>query len=77
MGNNCSHFQADLTLSFLECEYICKHDKQVIFAQRYIDDLITANFKTFMQIAFCIYPPELPLQCTNVAFDKVDFFGFG
>ncbi len=73
MGNNASPLLADLSLSYLEFEYLTSHDKVVIWAKRYIDDLLVANFEKFMQIATCIYPPELPLKRTNVVLDRVDF----
>ncbi len=73
MGNNSSSDIADLTLSYLEFEYLSTHCKDSIWAKRFIDDLLIANYRDFMQIASTIYSPELPLKRTNKYLDKVDF----
>ncbi len=72
MGNNASPMIADLTMVYLEYDYLTKHNAN-IWGQRYIDDILVANCNNFMQIASTIYPPDLPLKRTNELHEKVDF----
>ncbi len=70
MGGNASPLIADLVLSHFEFQYAIntqtnyQHNNGTIF--RYMDDLLAANIKNFMDISKNIYPNSLPLEKTNI-----------
>ncbi|MCP4394501.1 MAG: GIY-YIG nuclease family protein [Alphaproteobacteria bacterium] len=73
MGSSSSPLLADLTLTYLEFQFLNGNKDTRIWGKRYIDDLLVANCPQFMQIAKDIYPAELPLKRTNETADKAVF----
>ena len=69
MGGNASPLLADLTLSYMEYEYLNSIGSNLAMRNhnifRYVDDIIAFNCPNFMELAQDIYPDDIPLERTN------------
>lgn len=76
MGGSASSLIADLTLSFIEFQFITKalkERKTIPWAMRYIDDILVADYTEFMDLVNEIYPNDLQLKRTNLHNYQADF----
>ena len=76
MGGSSSPDMACLTLSVLEFKFLKSNKRmqeQLKCTARYIDDILSVTTDDFMKIAGQIYPPELPLNKTNLRRNEANF----
>jgi len=78
MGGNASPLLADLTLSYMEFEYLSNPMNRgyaicMQYTVRYVDDLLSINCQDFLQYCKQIYPDSLPLEETSSDHNSVDF----
>ena len=74
MGGNASPLIADLTLSFMEFDYLKKHKpfRKCAKIYRYIDDILVINEK-FSNHSQLMYPNQLILNADNPKHNKLNY----